>query len=61
MKNKINNAVNWFMFILCLMSVCSLDSESWMPLVTMICSGAWLIYAAWKNGWFDEEAEEGDF
>jgi hypothetical protein len=61
MKNKIMIAFNWFMFIVLLFSVCSLDSASWLPLVTMIGSGAWLIYAAWKNGWFDEEAEEGDF
>lgn len=57
MKNK---TFTWFMLVLYLMSVCSLDSESWMPLVTMICSGAWLIYVAYSNGWMDDEAEEGD-
>lgn len=59
MKNKIKNAVNWFMLILCLMSVCSVDSASWIPTLTMCGSGLWLIYAAWSNGWF-EESEEGD-
>ena len=47
------------MFIVFLMSVCSVDSTSWIPTLTMCGSGLWLIYAAWSNGWF-EESEEGD-
>ena len=32
------------------LSIMAADSESWVPLYTLIASGAWLAFAAWRSG-----------
>lgn len=37
--------------IICLISLCALDSASWIPTIIFVLSGAYLVYAAYRDGW----------
>lgn len=37
--------------IICLISLCALDSASWIPTIIFVLSGAYLVYAAYRGGW----------
>ena len=38
------------MGVVFVLSIMAADSESWVPLYTLIASGAWLVFAAWRSG-----------
>lgn len=40
------------------LSIMAADSDSWIPLLTLLASGAWLAFTAWLTGWFHEPEEE---
>lgn len=51
-KRIILKGFTYLMGIIFLFSICCLDSENfYIPLITMIISGAWLYFIAWINGW----------
>ncbi len=47
-------SITWIMGIICLLSVCALDSPSWIPTIALAVSMAWLIPFGFANGWFEE-------
>lgn len=44
--------------VLCLWSVCALDSDSWTPTIIFVASLGWLTLYAWTHGWLGECGEE---
>ena len=52
-KNKIHkffiNAMNVISAITFLLSLMALDSESWLPIITWVASGLWLVLYSWAN------------
>lgn len=56
MKGKIFYTAVGVLFFLSLLSI---DSDSWMPLIVCVVSWVYLACLAWKHGWFyvpeDEE------
>lgn len=52
MKNTVLKTLavlNLFVFII---AVCALDSDSWVPLIVMCITGAYLGLFAYANDWF---------
>lgn len=45
----------WLAVVLFMVSVCMLDSESNIPLITCAASLGWLVLMGWANGLFDYE------
>ena len=46
-------SITWIMGILCLLSALSLDSNSWIPTITLVISLVWLFPFGCANGWFE--------
>ena len=46
-------SITWIMGIICLLSVLSIDSPSWIPTIALVISMAWLIPFGFANGWFE--------
>lgn len=40
------------------LSMMAADSDSWVPMYTLLASGAWLAFAAWRSGLLTEVDEE---
>lgn len=53
-KNFILKTITWIMGIICILSVCSIDSPTWIPTIALVVSMAWLIPFGFANGWFEE-------
>ena len=49
--NLIDKAITAVMAVLCFVSICALDSISWIPTIVFVVSGAYLAFAAYRNGW----------
>ena len=49
-KKKLLNAITAFAGLIFIFSVSAVDSDSWIPFITLIVSGAWLALVAWANG-----------
>lgn len=48
-RNFILKAFTFFMIILCALSIVSLDSDSWLPLITLAISVGYLWLVMWAN------------
>lgn len=46
-------SITWIMGIICLLSVLSIDSPTWIPTIALVISAAWLIPFGYANGWFE--------
>ena len=44
---KLIYGFNWTMFLMFLLSVCSLDNPSWLPTITAVVSGGLLVGGAY--------------
>lgn len=51
-KNIVIKTITYISGIVFMISVCSVDSESWIPIAPMIVSGLWLTVYAYCNGYF---------
>ena len=40
------------MVIVCGISIAALDSPSFIPFITMVLSGGWVVFYAYKTGYF---------
>ena len=52
MKNKIISTVANVFLVIFLLAVCCLDSDSWLPLIVVCITGAWLTAFFYANHWF---------
>lgn len=52
MKNKTIKAITGTMAVIWLLSVAAADSASYIPMLTLAISTAWLVYFFWCNEWF---------
>ncbi len=59
-RNYILKTFTLIMGIVFMLSICSLDSDSWIPFVAIAISGGWLWLYAWANGYVYNDDEEGD-
>lgn len=58
---KIKNWMTWAAAVMFWLSLISIDSDSWTPLILCMVSWMYLIYAAWRKGWmYDPERDETD-
>ena len=53
MKNNILKGFTFFMAFIFLLSACALDSESYIPVIICVLSGAYLTVFAYVNGYLD--------
>ena len=44
--------------IVLMVSICALDSDSWIPTIAFVASLGWLTLYAWTHGWLGEGGEE---
>lgn len=58
-KRFILKGFTFFMFVVFILSVCAIDSDTWLFTITTAISGGWLALFAWANNWFYEEGGEG--
>lgn len=54
MKNKILKVVTSIVGFLWLVSVCAIDSASWIPTIICAICSAYLILFAYANNWFED-------
>lgn len=59
MIRAVANAFTWGMILVFILSILALDSESWLPTITLIISGGWLTLVAWVNDWLYSGTEDG--
>lgn len=58
-KNIVLRAITWFMGIVCLVSVLSLDSEPYqVSVISLVISTGWLVVFGLANGWFEVDKPE---
>lgn len=50
-KNFVARAITYISGIVFMVSICSVDSESWIPIASLIVSGLWLTFYAYLNGY----------
>ena len=51
-KRFVLKSITYLMGIIFILSILALDSEKfYIPLITLVISGAWLYSMAWANGW----------
>ena len=48
---RILKTITTIMGIIFMVSICSVDSESYVPFIALLLSGTWLAFMAWANGW----------
>lgn len=48
-KKYIINSITFVMFVICIFSLCALDSESWLPTIMFIPSLGWCLLYLWAN------------
>lgn len=53
-------AITYISGIVFMISICSVDSDSWIPIIALILSGMWLTYYAWACGYFCVTNHRGD-
>ena len=46
--------------IICLISLCALDSASWIPTIVFVLSAAYLVIAAYRKGWMSRRCGAND-
>lgn len=61
-SNFILKAFTIFMLIVCALSIVSLDSDTWIPVITLAISVGWFWLCAWVNykKWEKERYEDYD-
>lgn len=52
-KNAILKAITAIAGTVFILSACMLDSDSWIPFITLTVSGLWLSAFAYANGWME--------
>lgn len=53
-KNIILKTTAWIAFIVCMISACAVDSNTWAPLIIFCISATYLMLFAYANGWLGE-------
>ena len=48
---RLLNTITAIMGIVYVISISAVDSETYIPLICMCLSGAWLVFYAWLKGW----------
>jgi hypothetical protein len=57
---KLKGLFNLVVGILFFLSLISIDSDSWMPLIVCVVSWVYLAFAAWRNGLMYEREDEAE-
>lgn len=57
---KLRGLFNLVVGILFFLSLISIDSDSWMPLIVCVVSWVYLAFVAWRNGLMYEREDEAD-
>lgn len=57
---KLKGLFNLVVGILFFLSLISIDSDSWMPLIVCVVSWVYLAFVAWRNGLMYEREDEAE-
>lgn len=57
---KLKGLFNLVVGILFFLSLISIDSDSWMPLIVCVVSWVYLAFVAWRNGLMYETEDEAE-
>ena len=57
---KLKGLFNLVVGILFFLSLISIDSDSWMPLIVCVVSWVYLAFVAWRNGLMYDRREDAE-